>query len=100
MRRFAISILAALLVATAAEAAPLKGTDVFYPGSGVNAQTGKPKPGGSIQVTPAGGTYAPLTAQECKTLGGSVISASVCNSGSSCQRVDQNGTVHEVCLSK
>lgn len=107
MRKFAMLFLAvvvaataaAMIAATAAEAAPLKGVDGMAPGSGVFAPTGKPG-GGATNVTPAGGTYAPLTAAECRTLGGSVISASACNSGSSCQRTDQNGTVHEVCLAR
>ena len=108
MRRFAIMLLAAVVAAaaaamiavTAANAAPLKGGDVFAPGSGIRAPVGKPAGNASPAATPAGGTYAPLTASECRTLGGSVVNASFCNSGSSCQRTDQNGTVHEVCVSR
>lgn len=103
MRSLAVSIFAATLAvsATAAGAAQLRGADlVFAPGAGTYAPGGKSGPATSVPVTPTGGVLAPLTAQECKSLGGSVITASVCNSGSSCQRTDQNGTVHEVCLSQ
>ena len=40
-----------------------------------------------------------LTGGECTGLGGSVVVDKICTSGQACQTVDQNGVVHEVCLS-
>lgn len=101
MRRFAISILAAMLAVTAANAASLRGADVvFTPGAGLNAPVSKPGAGAALPASQIGGTLAPLSADECKGLGGKVVTtSSYCNSGSSCQRLDENGTPHEVCLS-
>jgi hypothetical protein len=100
MRRFAISILAVMLAVTAAEAASLKGADVVIaPGGGLNAQIGKTGSGAVLPASQIGGTLAPLSAEECKALGGEVTIAGICNSGSSCQRRDENGKTHEVCLS-
>lgn len=100
MRRSAISILAALLAATVADAAPLTRADiVFAPGSGLNAQAGKAGSGAALPASQIGGTLTPLSADECKGLGGSVVTSSYCNSGRSCQRLDENGASHEVCLS-
>ena len=39
-----------------------------------------------------------LSGGECTGLGGSVVVDKACNSGQACQTVDQNGVVHEVCL--
>lgn len=44
-------------------------------------------------------TVAPLNDEECEKLGGSVGDLSVCTkTGKSCQRADENGKVHTVCL--
>lgn len=101
MRTFALSILAAAIVAaTAAEAAPLRGGDtVAAPVGAFNAPAGKTASGAVLPASQIGDTLAPLSAQECTKLGGKVITNTVCNSGSSCERVDQNHNVHEVCLS-
>lgn len=45
-------------------------------------------------------TAAPLTADECTTLGGNTVSESVCNSGKACETTTQNGEWKRVCLSK
>lgn len=45
---------------------------------------------------------SPLTADECTTLGGEVVSdfAGVCASGAFCRTTDNTGAKHRVCLSK
>ena len=40
-----------------------------------------------------------LTSGECTGLGGKVATSNLCNGGTSCVTVDQNGVVHEVCIS-
>jgi hypothetical protein len=52
----------------------------------------------AIQVRPA--TIKPLTAEECRTLGGTVHTEvfGLCNSGRFCGRTDQDGKVHRVCI--
>jgi hypothetical protein len=39
-----------------------------------------------------------LTGDECRGLGGTVVIEKGCTSGQSCETRDQNGVIHEVCL--
>ena len=42
-----------------------------------------------------------LTTEECTKLGGKVVSHDgLCNSGKSCNRADEDGKFHAVCISK
>ena len=43
-------------------------------------------------------TVAPLTVSECVALGGKVRITSVCNTGHVCQRFDEDGVEHDVCI--
>lgn len=108
MRTIAITLAACLAVlatgATAAEktigrlstdAAVLSGGNVLATsGAAINAAN---------QAAPVLGGYSPLTAAECKGLGGKVVPNTGCslNFGTdSCVTVGSDGVVHKVCLSK
>jgi hypothetical protein len=98
MRIQPLAIAAAIaLSSVAAEAASNHNAGVSIRAGTLAGTVGTSGP--ATPVVQTGGVLAPLTAQECTKLGGSVITNSVCNSKNSCQRVDENGTVHEVCLS-
>jgi hypothetical protein len=50
------------------------------------------------QVRPT--TAKPLTEEECRKLGGDVVTetSGICNSGTFCGRRDQDGKAHRVCI--
>jgi len=94
MPRLLQFLFAAILSATAAEAAPTAGQTTLKPGV-LAPRTVSP----NLPTVQTGTILAPLSAQECKDLGGEVGIAGICKSGQSCQRKDEDGKTHEVCLS-
>lgn len=62
--------------------------------------SGKMRGSGSHVVGPRATVAAPLTADECTTLGGSTVSETACNSGRACETTTENGDWKRVCLSK
>lgn len=50
---------------------------------------------------PGGLSVAPLTEAECKGLGGKIAeSSSTCSGGANCIRADQDGVLHQSCITK
>ena len=96
MLRLLPLLLAAMLAATGAEAASsAAGQTTLEPGGVLAPRSPAPK----LPTVQTGSVLAPLSAQECKDLGGEVTIAGICKSGQSCQRKDEDGKTHEVCLS-
>ena len=63
---------------------------------------GKPSSKSQTTTAPRPGSAAPLTAQECAGLGGTVIKEVICvfGGGQACSTVDQDGVVRTKCLSR
>jgi hypothetical protein len=55
---------------------------------------------GSQVKVPQPAAATPLTASECRNLGGKVGGLFACKSGKVCQRTDEDGKTHRVCISK
>lgn len=49
---------------------------------------------------PGGLTVAPLTEAECKGLGGKIAVSNTCSGGANCIRADQDGVLHQSCITK
>ena len=99
VRTAVLAACVAVLTAGVAHAAPVAG-QVILKNSGVLAPGGMSQAPQGLPTVQTGSVFAPLSSQECKDLGGKVETNSLCNSGKSCQTVDQNLKPHEVCLSK
>jgi hypothetical protein len=64
-------------------------------------QPGRPSPRAVPQnspTAPKGKNMAPLTADDCTDLGGSIELNKLCNSRFSCARTDQSGKTYHVCI--
>jgi hypothetical protein len=55
---------------------------------------------GSQVKVPQPAAATPLTASECRNLGGKVGGLFACKSGKVCQRTDEDGKTHRVCISR
>ena len=109
MRTIGITLAACLAVlaaggAMSAERMPGNTAAGGVPSSGGNVLATS---GGAInaanQAVPVSGGFSPLTAAECKGLGGKVVANITCGlSGSaySCVTVDSDGVVRKACLTK
>ena len=99
VRTAALAVCVTMLTAGLAQAAPAAGQLILKNSGGVLAPGGMSQAPQGLPTVQTGSVFAPLSAQECKDLGGKVETNSLCNSGKSCQTVDQNMKPHEVCLS-
>jgi hypothetical protein len=98
----------ALMTASGANAASNNATGNAPGLSGGVFATGAPGGGSAInhgnQAAPVGGVgYSPLTAAECRGLGGKVQASTACslNGGTDvCVTVDSDGVVRRLCISK